>query len=90
VDRKGRPVLCQTCRGTGYVGRTGIFEVLVSNEEVASLIREGAPTNRIKAQCRKNRMYYLEEEAILKVIEGVTSMPEVLRCISSNNEEAKG
>lgn len=89
LDRKGRPVLCQTCRGTGYVGRTGVFEVLVVDEEVAGLIKEGAPVNRIKAQCRKNRMYYLEEEAILKVIDGVTSMPEILRCISSGAEETK-
>lgn len=90
LDRKGRPILCQTCRGTGYVGRSGVFEVLVVDEAVAALIAEGAPVSRIKAQCRKSRMYYLQEEAILKVIEGITSMPEILRCISSGNEEGKG
>ena len=90
LDRKGKPIVCQNCRGSGYVGRLGVFEVLVVDDEVAGLIREGAPMNRIKAQCRKNRMYYLQEEAILKVIEGVTSMPEILRCISSGAEESRG
>jgi type II secretory ATPase GspE/PulE/Tfp pilus assembly ATPase PilB-like protein len=89
VDRKGRPILCTTCRGTGYVGRTGVFEVLAVDPSIAELIREGAPINRIKAQCRKNKMYYLQEEGILKVIDGTTSMNEVLRCLGSRNSQTK-
>jgi len=81
VDRKGRPILCTKCRGSGYFGRVGVFEVLAVDKAVAGLIKEGAPMNRIKAQCRKNRMYYLQEEALLKVIDGTTSMKEVLRCL---------
>jgi type II secretory ATPase GspE/PulE/Tfp pilus assembly ATPase PilB-like protein len=89
LDRKGRPILCTTCRGTGYVGRTGVFEVLVVDPSIAELIKEGAPINRIKAQCRKNKMYYLQEEGLLKVIDGATSMNEVLRCLGSGNPQDK-
>jgi type II secretory ATPase GspE/PulE/Tfp pilus assembly ATPase PilB-like protein len=86
LDRKGKPVLCATCQGTGYVGRVGVFEVMAVDPAVAALIAEGAPMNRIKAQCRKNKMYYLQEEGLLKVIDGTTSMNEVLRCLGGNDK----
>ena len=81
TDRRGRPIECMQCQGTGFVGRTGIYELLVVDEPVAKLIAMGAATNRIKSQCRKRRMYYLQEEALLKVIDGTTSMDEILRCL---------
>ncbi len=81
TDRRGRPIECMQCQGTGFVGRTGIYELLVVDEPVAKLIAMGASTNRIKSQCRKRRMYYLQEEALLKVIDGTTSMDEILRCL---------
>ena len=56
------------------------------DSSVAKLIEEGAPINRIKAQCRKNKMYYLQEEALLKVIDGTTSMKEVLRSLRDDGQ----
>ncbi len=76
--------MCQKCQGTGYIGRMGVFEFLVVDAPVAKLIAAGAPVNRIKAQCRKSKMYYLQEEGLLKVIDGTTSMNEVLRCLRTN------
>jgi type II secretory ATPase GspE/PulE/Tfp pilus assembly ATPase PilB-like protein len=87
TDRRGRPVVCQNCQGTGYFGRTGVFELMVVDEQVAKLITDGAPVERIKAQCRKNKMYYLQEEGLLKVIDGTTSMQEILRCLKGNDEK---
>ncbi len=85
-DRKGKNVLCPNCQGSGYVGRTAVFELLVVDDAVAKLIAGGAPINRIKAQCRKSKMYYLQEEGLLKVIDGTTSMNEVLRCLRANGK----
>ena len=85
-DRRGRDISCQRCQGTGYVGRTAIFELLVVDAPIRRLIVEGAPMNRIKAQCRKGRMYYLQEEGLLKVIDGTTSMAEILRCLRANDK----
>ena len=85
VDRKGKEIACTKCQGSGYTGRTAVFEVLVIDEAVSQLIATGAPMNRIKAQCRKNKMYYLQEEGLLKVIDGTTSMNEILRCLRSGN-----
>lgn len=86
VDKKGRPVVCLNCQGSGYVGRTGVFEVLKIDDAVRALIAEGAPIDRIKMQCRKSRMYYLQEEGLLKVIDGTTSMNEVLRALRPEGE----
>jgi len=86
LTRRGKPVLCQACQGTGYVGRTGIFELLLVDAAVAKLIAEGAAMNRIKAQCRKGKMYYLQEEGLRKVIDGTTSMNEILRCLRTNEK----
>jgi type II secretory ATPase GspE/PulE/Tfp pilus assembly ATPase PilB-like protein len=58
---------------------TGVFEILEITEEVAKLIAEGAPINSIRTQCRKSRMLYLQEQALRKVIDGTTSIQEVLR-----------
>lgn len=85
LDRKGKEIACTKCQGTGYTGRTAVFELLVVDEAVAKLIAAGAPMSRIKAQCRKNKMYYLQEEGLLKVIDGTTSMNEILRCLRSGN-----
>ena len=86
LDKKGREIICESCQGTGYVGRTGVFELMVIDRDVAKLIAEGAPMKRIKAQCRQARMYYLQEEGLLKVIEGVTSLNEVLRALRESGK----
>lgn len=86
LDRRGREIVCPACQGSGYIGRTGVFELLLVDEGVAKLIEEGAPIDRIKSQCRKNKMYYLQEEGLLKVIDGTTSMNEVLRCLKTGDK----
>lgn len=86
LDRKGKPVVCATCQGTGYVGRVGVFEVMNVDPSVAAMIAAGEPINRIKAQCRKNKMYYLQDEGLYKVIDGTTSMNEFLRCLGGNEK----
>ena len=79
VDKRGREIICQTCRGSGYIGRTGAVELLMVDKETRALIAEGAPMKAIKSQARKKRMYYLQEEGLMKVMDGTTSLNEVLR-----------
>ncbi len=86
LDRKGKPIVCSACQGTGYVGRVGVFEVLDMKPEIIALIAQGAEIKRIKAECRKNKMLYLQEEGLLKVIDGTTSMNEVIRCLSGDGK----
>ena len=79
VDEKGRPIICSTCGGTGYFGRIGAYEVLMITDELRELIRQDAGISQIRSACRKKRMLYLQEQALRKVIEGQTSINEVVR-----------
>lgn len=79
MDDKGNPIACPTCQGSGYLGRTAVFELLEITDEIRHMIAEGANLAQIKAAARKNRMLYLQEQALQKVIEGVTSVQEVIR-----------
>lgn len=79
LDDKGNPVTCMACQGTGYVGRTGAFELLEVTDDVRQLVASGATLVEIKAACRKSKMLYIQEQALRKVIQGVTSVQEVIR-----------
>ncbi|MCD4700181.1 MAG: type II/IV secretion system protein, partial [Phycisphaerae bacterium] len=85
TDEKGNPIICHTCRGTGYYGRTGVFELLEITDEICELVTQNAPLASIKAACRKNKMLYLQEKALRQVISGVTSIEEVIRVSKQNN-----
>lgn len=85
VDQKGNPIVCPNCQASGYFGRTGVFEVLLVDEAVRDLIRNGQPMKMIEAQARKSGLVNLESAALKKVMDGVTGMSEVLRVL--RNEE---
>lgn len=69
---------CHLCNGTGYGGRTGIFELMVINEELRRLIIKNPDISEIREVARKSGMETLREDGIKKVIEGITTISEVL------------
>jgi general secretion pathway protein E len=71
--------VCSTCGGSGYLKRSGIFELLVVNERIQEMIRESPNLNAIRAEAVRSGMHYLYEDGVLKVIEGKTSIQELLR-----------
>ncbi|MEA3355501.1 MAG: ATPase, T2SS/T4P/T4SS family [Patescibacteria group bacterium] len=70
---------CQECNGTGYLGRVGIFEVLPITEKIGRLILEQAPSSKITAQAVADGMISMKQDGYMKVIEGITTLEEVLR-----------
>ena len=70
---------CGECRGTGYRGRTGIFEILDVDEGVKQLVQTGADAARIKREVIKNGMRTLRQSALRKLAQGTTSFEEVVR-----------
>ena len=70
---------CEKCSNTGYLGRTGIYEFLKISEDIQKLILEKKDSNIIKEAARKKGMRTLREEGWLKVIQGVTTVSEILR-----------
>jgi type II secretory ATPase GspE/PulE/Tfp pilus assembly ATPase PilB-like protein len=70
---------CNHCNNTGYLGRMGIFEVLPITDKVARLILERAAATDIEEQARQEGMITMKQDGYLKVLEGITSLEEVLR-----------
>lgn len=70
---------CGECRSTGYLGREGLFELLIITEGIKKLIVEKATASEIKAQAIKEGFKTMREEGLLKVAEGVTTLEEVVR-----------
>jgi general secretion pathway protein E len=70
---------CVRCRGTGYYGRTGAFEIVDVNDHLKNLIAGGAPLEQLYAAARESGMRTLRESAVRKLAMGVTSFEEVIR-----------
>ena len=70
---------CENCSQTGYWGRQGIFEFFKITEEIQGLILGKKDSNIIKEVARKQGMRTLREDGWLKVKQGITTIPEVLR-----------
>jgi len=87
LDKQGLPIPCPTCGGTGYFGRTGVFELLEITDEVRQLVAGGAQLAQIGAACRRSNPRTLQEEALRKVNEGVTSVQEVIRVTQSKKKK---
>ncbi len=79
TDEKGETQVCHYCQGSGYFGRTAVFELLEMTDELKQMVTSGASLSQIKAVARKNNMLYLQEQALQKVIAGETSIQEVIR-----------
>jgi len=70
---------CPDCNDTGYLGRTGIFELLQITDTIRELIIRNAPTVIIRQKAREQGMRTLREEGILKIYDGMTTIEEVSR-----------
>lgn len=70
---------CKNCRMSGYKGRVGIFELVTFNEKLRQLIAERGSEDDLRKEVRAMGVRDIIEEAILKVISGVTTMEEVIR-----------
>ena len=69
---------CPNCGGLGYRGRLGVFELLVITDRLRDMVRENSPVSAIRAEARKNGMLYMKEEGLRLVVNGSTSMQELL------------
>ncbi len=74
---------CNFCANTGYLGRTGIFEVMVMSEPIRSLILGGAGADKIRVQASKEGTVSLWHDGMMKVKEGITTPFEVVRNVFS-------
>jgi type II secretory ATPase GspE/PulE/Tfp pilus assembly ATPase PilB-like protein len=76
------PVGCDRCRGTGYRGRIGIFEILRPNDELHELVLKRESTRALTQCARRHGMRTLEQSGWEKVRAGHTTLDEVLRVVT--------
>ena len=69
---------CDRCKGSGYKGRVGIYQVMPISEEIAHIIMTGGNSMDIAAQAEREGVSDLRRSGLLKVRQGVTSLEEVL------------
>ena len=74
-----RGVGCRECRGSGFRGRTGLFELLLMNDEIRELVMQRSGTAKIIEAGRRNGLALLREDGWQKVLGGVTTPEEILR-----------
>jgi type II secretory ATPase GspE/PulE/Tfp pilus assembly ATPase PilB-like protein len=73
-----RPVGCDRCRGRGYRGRMGIFEMFLVDDEVRNMINNNASTISLRQRARELGMRTLREDGVRKVLAGMTTAEEVI------------
>jgi type II secretory ATPase GspE/PulE/Tfp pilus assembly ATPase PilB-like protein len=86
VDNDEEP--CPKCHGIGYIGRTAVFEVLVIDDEARELIRK-SDLNGLRSHLRRQKMLYLQETALAKVVAGQTSIREAMRVLDQDKKQAQ-
>jgi len=73
---------CDACSNTGYKGRVGIFEVLTISEKIRSMIMSHEAAQTIEKVSLEEGMTTMQQDGFLKVLEGVTTIEEILRVVS--------
>ena len=73
---------CPACMGTGYRGRTGLFEILLNDDLIQDMIIKGASAQEIhRAAKQAGRLRTLREDAVIKVLNGVTTLEEAASAV---------
>ena len=87
-DKHGKEVMCETCQGSGFVGRIGVFETIMINDRLRKTIIEAKTSGDISKQFRAAKMLYLQEQALRSVVSGVTAVNEMVRVFSATKKAA--
>jgi type II secretory ATPase GspE/PulE/Tfp pilus assembly ATPase PilB-like protein len=88
-DKHGKPSTCENCQGTGYFGRTGVFEIITMNDELRKVVRQSKSLPEISTQFRRAKMLYLQEQALRKVISGKVAINEMIRVLSASKTKTQ-
>jgi type IV pilus assembly protein PilB len=70
---------CEKCKNTGFLGRVGIFELLIVNEEIRKMVNQKVSAGQIKKKAAEFGMKMLREDGLEKAARGLTTLDEVLR-----------
>ncbi len=83
-DKHGKPSTCEHCQGTGFFGRTAVFEIVTLNNDLRTVIKKSKSLPEIGSQFRLAKMLYLQEQILRKVIAGTVAINEMIRVLSTS------
>lgn len=72
---------CHLCAGTGYQGRTGIFELLIASSELKKMLINNAGIDELKEQAVREGMLTMKQDGMVKIREGITTFDEVMNSV---------
>lgn len=81
TDKKGETIVCPQCENAGYIGRTAVFEVVVLDDQTREELAAGKDFSELRTKLRKQDQPFMQEEALVKVVNGETSVSELLRIL---------
>ncbi|HEB60460.1 MAG TPA: hypothetical protein ENJ06_01395 [Phycisphaeraceae bacterium] len=88
ILKGNNPETCPECGGSGYFGQTGVYEILILGDNERDLIASG-DLQALRTELRKKRMLFIPDAALMKVIEGETSIEEVNRVLRAQKKPAR-
>ena len=77
---------CGSCRNTGYYGRAATYEILNITDDIKNMIVDSASDNQMKAEAIKQGMKTLKKRAIGQVLDGITTLNELLRVVDMRTQ----
>lgn len=86
-DKRGKASMCEHCQGTGFVGRTGVFEMIVLTDELRQAVKQVKQLPELGMHFRRAKMLYLQEQSLRKAIAGTTAVNEMLRVLASSKKQ---
>jgi len=86
-NKRGKPTTCEACQGTGFVGRTGVFETLIiDNDKIKQELAGLKSISDIDSILRRAKVRSLQEQMLKMSIEGITAINEMVRILSNSGK----
>ena len=86
-DKRGKASPCDNCQETGYFGRMCIFETIMLNEHLRNAVKQAKSLSDVGTELRRAKMLYLQEQGLMRVIAGITSVNEMVRVLSKAKDQ---
>lgn len=81
MDNIFGPVGCEKCNFTGFKGRTGIYEAILTDEKIEAIVQENPSEREIRKASEDQGLLDMKQDGIIKILKGITSLDELERVI---------